>query len=400
MLQAEASVLGIGHPSGYPTYMMLTHLFTYLPFGDEAHLTNLASAVYGAVSVALFYAISLRLSGRVVAAAAGALAFAVSATFWSQAVITEVYTLNTVFIGLIFLILLVWRDTRGDRYLLLTAFVMGLSLTHHLTSGILLPGGFAFIFLTERRKLFETRLMLKGLGLFLLGLTPYIYLPIRALMNAPLTEADPSTLGRFLLLVTGVEPVGPVSARQEQLRPFAFPIRGFLRTTATLRRASPRAVPGSPDARRGAGRYLPSLHRQGARRSSRDRVFRGTGPIPRLPKRRHRRLLRFPDPRVSVLWTLRLHRSRHLAPPDGGPEPEIQLLQTGAADTVFRADACRSLYRHPENLCGERSEPQLRGDVGLWIPSSGRPNRTRPFSTTGAHSGTWSWQRKRGATSP
>ena len=203
MLQAEASVLGIGHPSGYPTYMMLTHLFTYLPFGDEAHLTNLASAVYGAVSVALFYAISLRLSGRIVAAAAGALAFAVSATFWSQAVITEVYTLNTVFIGLIFLILLVWRETRKDRYLLLAAFVMGLSLTHHLTSGILLPGGFAFIFLTERRKLFEAGLMLKGLGLFLLGLTPYIYLPIRALMNAPLTEADPSTLGRFLLLVTG-----------------------------------------------------------------------------------------------------------------------------------------------------------------------------------------------------
>lgn len=203
MLQAEVSVLGIGHPSGYPTYMMLTHLFTYLPFWGEAHLTNLASAVYGAVSVALFYAISLRLSGRVVAAATGALAFAVSATFWSQAVITEVYTLNALFISLVVLILLVWRDTQKDRYLLLAAFVVGISLTHHLTSGLLLPGGFAFVFLTERRKLAEVGLMLKAFGLFLLGLTPYIYLPVRALMNAPLTEADPSTLGRFLLLVTG-----------------------------------------------------------------------------------------------------------------------------------------------------------------------------------------------------
>lgn len=203
MLQAEASVLGIGHPSGYPTYMMLTHLFTYLPFGDEAHLTNLASAVYGAVAVALFYAISLRLSRRVVAAAAGALAFAVSATFWSQAVITEVYTLNALFISLSTLILLVWRDARRDRYLLLAAFVVGISLTHHLTSGLLLPGGFAFVFLTERRKLAEVGLMLKAFGLFLLGLTPYLYLPVRALMDAPLTEADPSTPGRFLLLVTG-----------------------------------------------------------------------------------------------------------------------------------------------------------------------------------------------------
>ena len=203
MLQAEASVLGIGHPSGYPTYMMLTHLFTYLPFGDEAHLTNLASAVYGAVAVALFYAISLCLSGRVVAAVAGAFAFAVSATFWSQAVITEVYTLNALFISLTVLILLVWRDTRRDRYLLLAAFVVGLSLTHHLTSGLLLPGGFAFVFLTERRKLLEAKLMLKAFGLFLLGLTPYLYLPVRAWMDAPLTEADPSNPVRFLLLVTG-----------------------------------------------------------------------------------------------------------------------------------------------------------------------------------------------------
>jgi hypothetical protein len=34
MLQTEVTVLGVGHPTGYPTYMMLTHLFTFLPFGD------------------------------------------------------------------------------------------------------------------------------------------------------------------------------------------------------------------------------------------------------------------------------------------------------------------------------------------------------------------------------
>jgi hypothetical protein len=45
MLQAEVSVLGVGHPTGYPTYMMLTHLFTYLPLGDPAYRVKLASAV-------------------------------------------------------------------------------------------------------------------------------------------------------------------------------------------------------------------------------------------------------------------------------------------------------------------------------------------------------------------
>src|SRR3569623_1186803 len=55
MLQAEVSVLGIGHPTGYPTYMMLTHLFTYLPVGDPAYRTNLASAVYGVAAVLVVY---------------------------------------------------------------------------------------------------------------------------------------------------------------------------------------------------------------------------------------------------------------------------------------------------------------------------------------------------------
>ena len=71
MLQAEVSVLGIGHPTGYPTYMMLTHLFTYLPIGDPASAINLASTVYGAAAVLVVYLAGLELCKRAVAAAAG-----------------------------------------------------------------------------------------------------------------------------------------------------------------------------------------------------------------------------------------------------------------------------------------------------------------------------------------
>ncbi|MDQ3856168.1 MAG: DUF2723 domain-containing protein, partial [Chloroflexota bacterium] len=48
--QARAYVLGIGHPTGYPTYIMLGKLFTYLPVGDVAFRVNLSSAVYGAAA--------------------------------------------------------------------------------------------------------------------------------------------------------------------------------------------------------------------------------------------------------------------------------------------------------------------------------------------------------------
>jgi hypothetical protein len=203
MLQAEVSVLGIGHPTGYPTYMMLTHLYTYLPIGDPAHSINLASAIYGVAAVLVVYLASLRLCRRAVAAAAGATAFGLSGAFWGQAVISEVYTLEALLVALVILALLVWRDTRAERYLLLSAFLVGLSLTHHLTSVLLVPAAPAFMFLTDRSVFSKAGLKLKSLGLLLLGLLPFLYLPIRAMMHAPLNEADPSTPWRFLLLVTG-----------------------------------------------------------------------------------------------------------------------------------------------------------------------------------------------------
>jgi hypothetical protein len=203
MLQTAAYTLGIGHPTGYPTYLMLTHLFTYLPVGDVAYRVNLASAVYAAAAVGAIYAAGLLLSRRIIAAAVGALAFAVSPTIWSQATIAEVYTLNALFIALVFVVLLLWRERARDRYLLLAFFLMGLSLTHHLTSALILPAALVFVYLATGRRLPGARLSLEGAGLFLVGLTPYLYLPLRAAMDAPLNEADPSTPGRFVLLVTG-----------------------------------------------------------------------------------------------------------------------------------------------------------------------------------------------------
>ncbi len=203
MLQAGVSVLGIGHPTGYPTYMMLTHLFTYLPVGGPAHGVNLASAVYGVAAVFVVYLVATRLSRRPVAAAAGALVFGISGVFWSQAVIAEVYTLEALLGALVLLVLLLWRDRRNDRWLLLATLLVGLSLTHHLTSVLLVPAALAFVFLVDRGVFSKTGLLLKGLGLFVLGLLPLLYLPVRAVMEAPLNEADPSTPGRFLLLITG-----------------------------------------------------------------------------------------------------------------------------------------------------------------------------------------------------
>jgi len=203
MLQMQVSVLGITHPTGYPTYLMLTHLFTYLPFGDPAYRVNLASAVYAALAVVAVYMAGLLLGRRVVAAASGALAFGFGTALWSQAVIAEVYTLNALLVSVTIVVLLLWREYRKDRYLLLSAFLVGLCLTNHITSGLLLPASLLLVALVDRRRLVDLRLVLKGAGLFLLGLTPYLYLPVRAAMDPPMEANNPTTFGRFWYVVSG-----------------------------------------------------------------------------------------------------------------------------------------------------------------------------------------------------
>ena len=203
MLQVHAASLGITYPTGYPTWTMLTHLFTELPFGSPAYMANLASAVYSTAAVALLYAAAYLLSRRTVAAAAGALAFGLGQTLWSQSTVAEVYPLNALFIALIVLLLLLWRKSRRESYLLAACLFMGLSLTNHLTSGLLLPAGALFVFLTDRGRLTDPGLALKGAALFVAGLAPYAYLPIRASMNPESMEADPSTPAAFVTYVTG-----------------------------------------------------------------------------------------------------------------------------------------------------------------------------------------------------
>jgi hypothetical protein len=203
MLQMQVAVLGITHPTGYPTYLTLTHLFTYLPVGDVAYRVNLASAAYAALAVVVVFGAGYLLSHRILAAAVAAVAFGLGGALWSQAVIAEVYTMNALLIALTLVCLLLWRDRERDRYLLLAALLCGLCLTHHLTSGLLLPASLLFVGLVNWRRLLEWRLMLRCAGLFFLGLTPYLYLPIRSWMDAPMDANNPSNFERFWYVVSG-----------------------------------------------------------------------------------------------------------------------------------------------------------------------------------------------------
>ncbi len=208
-LQTRAYVLGIGYPTGYPTYIMLGKLFAYLPFGDVAYRVNLSSAVYGALAGAVIYLTSLRTipGGKSVfvhgAAGLAALVFATGPTFWNQAIQAEVYSLNVLLVALTLYALLAWRDSRRDECILAAALLSGLSMTAHMTSGLLVPAAVLFVFLVDRTQLVRARLVAKGVGLFVLGLSPYLYLPIRASMDPPANYANPSNLQNFWFILSG-----------------------------------------------------------------------------------------------------------------------------------------------------------------------------------------------------
>ena len=73
LFQIRAYVLSISHPTGYPSYLLLAKLFTYLPVGDVAYRVNLASAVFGAVAVFLVFVVARQITGRILPSAAAAM---------------------------------------------------------------------------------------------------------------------------------------------------------------------------------------------------------------------------------------------------------------------------------------------------------------------------------------
>ena len=85
---------GISHPPGYPLYTLILNLFTQIPIGEIAARAHASSAFFAALACCgLFHIFCLVGLERRISALVS-LVFALSATFWSQAIITEVYSLN------------------------------------------------------------------------------------------------------------------------------------------------------------------------------------------------------------------------------------------------------------------------------------------------------------------
>jgi len=130
----------------YPLYTAIGTVFHWIVKGTPAHALNLASAVEGALACAVIVLVGVELSGSVSAAAAAALLFAASYTFWSQSIIAEVYALHLIFVALTLLLALRWsrQPTIGRLALLFATYAIGFG--NHLSMILLAPGLTIYLF--------------------------------------------------------------------------------------------------------------------------------------------------------------------------------------------------------------------------------------------------------------
>ncbi|MEO8167274.1 MAG: DUF2723 domain-containing protein, partial [bacterium] len=227
-LAAVASTLGIAHPTGYPLFTLLGWIFSRLPIASEVIVRlNIMAAFFCAAGIFFFYHLvhfvltgvfgrntALKFSKKetlpvaIRASSAGAaLLLAFSETYWAQAVAIEVYSLHVLFLSLVTLFFFKaifqdqWsRDERSGSNVWWYAFALtlGFSFANHMTTVLLAPG---FLFLYFATQGFGQqswkRIALMAVP-FLVGLSVYVYLPLRASMSPAMNWGNPTTLEKFI----------------------------------------------------------------------------------------------------------------------------------------------------------------------------------------------------------
>lgn len=152
----------IGHPPGAPFFMLLGNFFTHFASDTTqvAKMVNTMSALLSAVCIMFLFWTITHLARRLVisdwkelttskliaieaSGMVGALIYTFSDTFWFSAVEGEVYAFSSAFTAVVFWLILKWEDhadePHSDRWLVLIAYMTGLSIGVHLLNLLCIP---------------------------------------------------------------------------------------------------------------------------------------------------------------------------------------------------------------------------------------------------------------------
>jgi hypothetical protein len=183
----SAYKLEVGHPPGAPFFMLTANLFTQLAQDASmvAWMVNCMSALFSALTILFLFWSITHLARRIVlkdggkeltvsrtvaimgCGAVGALAYTFSDTFWFSAVEGEVYAFSSLFTAVVFWLILKWEEVadrpHADRWIVLIAYFMGLSIGVHLLNLLCIPA-IVLVYYYKRFPSPTTKGMLIALG--------------------------------------------------------------------------------------------------------------------------------------------------------------------------------------------------------------------------------------------
>ena len=159
---SSAFKLEVGHPPGAPFFMLTANLFTQLASDTStvAKMVNSMSALFSGLTILFLFWSITHLARKIMvneeneislgtmitimgSGLVGALAYTFSDTFWFSAVEGEVYAYSSLFTALVFWLILKWEEAadrpHADRWIVLIAYLMGLSIGVHLLNLLCIP---------------------------------------------------------------------------------------------------------------------------------------------------------------------------------------------------------------------------------------------------------------------
>ena len=240
-LATVCCTMGIAHPTGYPLFTLIGHLFSKLTiFNSEIYTLNLMCALFCSIGLAIFYKFNIVLhtessaidEGKgnkkkknnnrkqekntfliIIAAVTATLSLGLSRNFWEQTTSIEVYPLHILMVSILLFVFLkninkplfeqsgIKKDSL--RGWILFSFLFGLSFTNHMSTIFLLPA-FAFMYFYENKFTSGSfKVLLILLLPFFLGLSVYLYLPLRAGVSPTLNWGNPTTFETLRWHVSG-----------------------------------------------------------------------------------------------------------------------------------------------------------------------------------------------------
>jgi len=221
--------LGIIHPPGYPLYTLLGKCFINLiPFGNTAYKLNLFSGIFTALSgILILFIIQLlwfppaqEKKSLPWYLTVSVLVFSTSYLQWYISLVSEMYTLN-IFLAclLIYLIIRVLNGNISVKYIYFTAFIFGISLGNRTDILLISPAILYVTYILYNRRVISPVNIITILLLGLLGLSVYLYLPVRSAQNPYFDWNHPVSLEKLWATLTRKSHGGTLDLLSESYKP-------------------------------------------------------------------------------------------------------------------------------------------------------------------------------------